>query len=85
MTCFVYKDIRDLQSIDHLCIDPILWIGSIHACSIDSRYLKWSVKLVVYLTIVDKLTPLSLSVGTTVNRVFVPKRVGDLYYDLKYK
>ena len=29
VTCFVYKVITDLESIDHLCIDPILWIGSI--------------------------------------------------------
>ena len=28
--CFVYKDIRDLSSIDHLCINPILRIGLIH-------------------------------------------------------
>ena len=28
--CFVYKVIRDLSAIDHLCINPILWIGLIH-------------------------------------------------------
>ena len=28
--CFVYKVIRDLKSIDHLCIDPIRRIGLIH-------------------------------------------------------
>ena len=27
---FVYKVIRDLLSIDHLCINPIRWIGLIH-------------------------------------------------------
>ena len=27
---FVYNVIRDLESIDHLCINPILWIGLIH-------------------------------------------------------
>ena len=27
---FVYKVIRDLYSIDHLCINPILRIGLIH-------------------------------------------------------
>ena len=27
---FVYKVIRDLESTDHLCINPILWIGLIH-------------------------------------------------------
>ena len=29
-SCFVYKMIRDLESTDHLCINPILWIGLIH-------------------------------------------------------
>ena len=29
-SCFVYKVIRDLKSIDHLCINPILRIGLIH-------------------------------------------------------
>ena len=30
MSCFVYKVIRDLESIDHLCINPIHRIGLIH-------------------------------------------------------
>ena len=30
MTYFVYKAIRDLESIDHLCINPIRRIGLIH-------------------------------------------------------
>ena len=29
-TCFVYKVIRDMQSINHLCINPIHRIGLIH-------------------------------------------------------
>ena len=29
-SCFVYKAIRDLESIDHLCINPIRRIGLIH-------------------------------------------------------
>ena len=29
-SCFVYKAIRVLQSIDHLCINPIRRIGLIH-------------------------------------------------------
>ena len=29
-SCFVNKVIRDLESIDHLCINPILQIGLIH-------------------------------------------------------
>ena len=35
-SCFVYKVIRDLESIDHLCINPILRIGLIHKRSFDS-------------------------------------------------
>ena len=30
MSCFVFKVIRDLESIDHLCINPIHRIGLIH-------------------------------------------------------
>ena len=29
-SCFVYKVIRDLESKDHLCINPIIRIGLIH-------------------------------------------------------
>ena len=29
-SCFVYNFIRTLESIDHVCINPILWIGLIH-------------------------------------------------------
>ena len=35
---FVYKVIRDLRSIDHLCINPIHRIGLIHIRSIDLRH-----------------------------------------------
>ena len=30
MSCFVYNVIKDLESIDHLCINPIHRIGLIH-------------------------------------------------------
>ena len=53
-SCFVYKVIRDLESIDHLCINPIRMIGFIHKRSIDSRKLKLSVHVSVYLAIVNK-------------------------------
>ena len=36
-SCFVYKVIRDVESIDHLCINPIRGIGLIHKWSIDSH------------------------------------------------
>ena len=36
-SCFVYKFIRDLKSIDHLCINPIRKIGLIHKCAFDSH------------------------------------------------
>ena len=29
-SCFVFEVIRDLESIDHLCINPIHRIGLIH-------------------------------------------------------
>ena len=34
---FCLQSYQDLESIDHLCINPILWIGLIHNWSIDSR------------------------------------------------
>ena len=71
MSCFVYKVIRDLESIDHLCINPILRIGLIHKCSIDSRWLKWSVQFNVLLNnCKQNITLLSLLVGTTVGTLF---------------
>ena len=50
-SCFVYKVIRDLYSIDHLCINPILRLGLIHKLSIAGEVYK----LVVYLAIVNKV------------------------------
>ena len=35
-SCFVYNFISDLESLDHLCINPIHRIGLIHKQSIDS-------------------------------------------------
>ena len=49
MSCFVNKVIRDLESIDYLCINPIRRIGLIHKRSIDSHWLKWSVQVNVLL------------------------------------
>ena len=54
-SCFAYKVIRDLESIDHLFINPICRIGLINKQSFDSRYLKWSVHIVLYLAIVNKI------------------------------
>ena len=52
MSCFVYKVSRDLESIDHLCINPIL---------------KWSVQVNVLLNICKhNITSLSLLAGRTV-------------------
>ena len=66
-SCFVYKVIRVLWSIDHLCINPILRIGLIHKWSIDSYQLKWSVHASVLLSnCKQSITSLSLLVGTTV-------------------
>ena len=37
LTCTLHLSIR--EPIDHLCINPILWIGLIHMLSIDSKSL----------------------------------------------
>ena len=66
-SCFVYKVIRDLESIYHLSINPIHRIGLILKWSIDSRMLKWRVHVSVLLSnCKQSITPLSLLVGTTV-------------------
>ena len=66
--CYVYKFVRDLESIDHLCINTIHRIGLIHKWSIDSSMLKWSVHISVLLSnCKQSITLLSLLVGTTVN------------------
>ena len=66
-TCFVYKVIRDLESIDHLFINPICRIGLIHKRSHDSRYLKLSVQVNVFLNnCKQNISTQSLLVGTTV-------------------
>ena len=41
---FVYKAIRDLELINHKCINPIMRIGLLHKRYIDLRKLKWSVQ-----------------------------------------
>ena len=65
--CFVYKFIRDLESIDHLCINPIHRIGLIHKLSIDSGKLKLNAKVNVLLSMSKQvITSLSLLAGTTV-------------------
>ena len=62
-TCFVYKVIRDLESIDHLFINPIRRIGLIHKRSFNSR----SVQVNVLLNnCKQNIWSLSLLVGTTV-------------------
>ena len=52
---FDYKVIRDVQSIGHLCINPILRIGLIHKWYIDLGNSSWAYTLVFYLVIVNKL------------------------------
>ena len=57
--------------MDHLCVNPIHRIGSIHKRSIDSCYLKWSVQVNVLLKICKQnIKSLSLLVGTTVILLF---------------
>ena len=58
--------------IDHLCINPILRIGLTHESCIDSRKLKWSVKVNVLLSnCKQNITSLSLLVDTTVPICFL--------------
>ena len=66
-SCFVYKVIRHLESIDHLCINPIHRIGLMHKKSIDSNKLKWNVQVNVLLNnCKQNMTSLSLLAGRTV-------------------
>ena len=65
---FVYNVTRDIESIDHLCLNPSRRIGLIHKCYIDSRKLKWSVQVNVLLNnCKQKITLLSLLADTTIN------------------
>ena len=65
---FVYKVIRAVEWIDHLCINPIRRIGLIHMWSIDSRFLKWSVQVNVLLNnCKQNTTSLSLLAGRIVD------------------
>ena len=53
-SCFVYKVIRDLYSIDHLCINPIRRIGLKYTSDLSIRVSSSKVyKLKFYLTIVN--------------------------------
>ena len=54
-SCFVYKVIRGLESIDHLCINPIHRIGLIHKYSINSGSSSEAYKLMFYFKIVNKI------------------------------
>ena len=55
MSCLFTKLLGTLESIDHLCINPIHRIGLMHRLSRDSRKLKWSAQVDVLLTIVNKI------------------------------
>ena len=67
-SCFVYKVIQDLESIYHLCINPICRIGLIHKWSIDSRLWNRIVQGNALLNYCKQtITSLSLSVGTPVD------------------
>ena len=75
-SCFVYKVIRDLESMDHLCINPIHRIGLIQN-NLSIRFSSSGVyRLMFYLTIIKKtmtlLSPLAgrtvdITLGTVVN------------------
>ena len=70
MSCFVYKVIGDLESIDHLYINPFHRIGLIHKLSVDLHWLKWSEQVNVLLSnCKQSITSLSLLAGRTVHFV----------------
>ena len=54
-SCFVYKVIRDLESIDHVCIHPIHRIGLITSDLLICVSSSGVYKLMFYLTIVNKI------------------------------
>ena len=62
-SCFAYKVIRDLESIEYVCINPICRIGLIHKWSIDWLKLKWSVQVNIFLNDCKENTSLSLLAG----------------------
>ena len=71
-SCVGCKVIGDLESIDHLCIDPIHRIGLIHRRSIVSHWLGWRGQVNVLLDNCRRnSTSLSLLVGTTVDNFTV--------------
>ena len=60
LTCTLILSKR--QSIYHLCINPILWIGLIHKCSVDSK------SLITSLTKQDATVTLGWQGSTKVNQ-----------------
>ena len=61
---FVYKVIWHLESIYHLCINPIHRIGLIHKWSIDLPWLNWSVHVRLLINnCKQSISSLSLLVG----------------------
>ena len=73
-SCFAYINIRDLLSIDHLCINPIRRIGLILKGSIDSWKLKWNVQVNVLLNNCKQNTiSLSLLPGRAVSLFYINK------------
>ena len=70
-SCLFTKLLGTLESIDHLCINPIHRIGLIHKLSLDSRKLKRSAQVNVLLNnCKQNITSLSLLVGRTVNILY---------------
>ena len=66
-SCFVYKVISNLESIDHWCINPIRRIGLIHERSTDSCCPKWSVQVNISLNnCKENMTSLSLLADRTI-------------------
>ena len=62
---FIYKVIRDLKTIDHLCFYPIQYTSDVSICVSSSL----SVRILVLLcNCKQRIEPLSLLVSSTVNQ-----------------
>ena len=66
-SCFVYKVFRDLESMDHVCINPICRIGLIHK---DLSIHVSSSRVYKLMFCKQTIMPLSLVVGTAVPDLF---------------
>ena len=82
---FAYKAIRDFESIDHLCINPILWMGLTHKRSIDSHKLKWSVQVNVLLICSTEIQEVKTSIPSLNEQNSLLQRIEKWLYESIYQ